>query len=52
MYFDAEMILIYAIAILSGVVFYLIASGDIGRDKASDSAREETWLGSDCCKTC
>lgn len=27
MYFDAEMILISAIAVLSGVVFYLIAAG-------------------------
>jgi hypothetical protein len=28
MYFDAEMVLIYAIAILSGLVFYRVASRD------------------------
>jgi hypothetical protein len=32
MYFDAEMVLIYAIAILSGVVFYRIASRDPRQD--------------------
>ena len=28
MYFDTEMVLIYAIAILSGILFYRIASRD------------------------
>ncbi len=28
MYFDAEMVLIYAVSILSGIVFYGIASRD------------------------
>lgn len=37
MFFDAEMILIYAIAILSGVVFYTIASRDPAQDKTQDS---------------
>jgi hypothetical protein len=36
MYFDAEMILIYAIASLSGVVFYLIASGDARKDSPAE----------------
>lgn len=43
MYFDAEMVLIYAIAILSGVVFYRLASRDPRPDmtesKLCDSRR-------------
>jgi hypothetical protein len=38
MYFDLEMILIHAIAILSGLVFYGIASRDPRTDKASDAS--------------
>ena len=37
MFFDAEMILIYAIAIFSGVVFYTIASRDPAKDNTQDS---------------
>lgn len=36
MYFDAEMLLIYAIASLSGLVFYLIASGDARKESRAE----------------
>lgn len=37
MFFDAEMLLIYAIAVLSGVVFYTVASRDPAKDNAQDN---------------
>ena len=37
MFFDAEMLLIYAIAVLSGIVFYTIASRDPAQDNTQDS---------------
>ena len=36
MYFDSEMILIYAISILSGILFYCIASGNPGNENAGE----------------
>jgi hypothetical protein len=36
MYFDAEMVLIYAIAIISGLVFYRIASRDPFQETAGE----------------
>lgn len=37
MYFDTEMVLIYAIAILSGLLFYSIASGDPRKDNSGEN---------------
>lgn len=36
MYFDTEMVLIYSIAILSGLLFYSIASRDPRKDKTGE----------------
>ena len=38
MYFDTEMVLIYAVAILSGLLFYRIASRDPRKDSAESPA--------------
>lgn len=38
MYFDAEMVFIYTVAILSGVIFYAVASRDPRPDNAGESS--------------